>query len=114
MRTIVVHVRRPPIILLIAAFAALGTGLLEDLHQRTHLMQHAAAAKAGTEPAGHDRGDGDGCELCVSLHLARVSTGWVPVMVCLGVFVAFLTQLAPQWASQRVAVWIDCRGPPVL
>lgn len=106
--------RRLPAILLLVAFAALGSGLLEDLHQRTHVMQHAAAAKAGTDAAGQDRGDGDGCELCAQLHLPLVSGGWVPVLVCLGVFVAFLTQLAPQWASQRVMLRIDCRGPPVL
>ena len=106
--------RRLPAILLLVAFAALGSGLLEDLHQRTHVMQHAAAAKAGTDAAGQDRGDGDGCELCANLHVARISTGWVRILVCLGVFVAFLTPLAPQWASQRVALRIDCRGPPVL
>jgi hypothetical protein len=104
--------RRLSAILLLVAFAALGSGLLEDLHQRTHTMQHAAAAKAGTDAAGRDRGDG--CELCANLHVARISAGWVPILVCLGVFVAFLTQLAPQWAPQRVVLRIDCRGPPVL
>lgn len=107
--------RRLPAILLVIAFAALGSGLLEDLHQRTHAMQHAAAARAVTDAAQpQDRGDGDGCELCANLHVARISTGWVPILVFLGLFVAFLTQLAPQWASQRVVLRIDCRGPPVL
>ena len=112
-RRITRTLRRLPAILLLVVFAALGSGLLEDLHQRTHVLQHAAA-KAGTDTARQDRGDGDGCELCANLHVARISTGWVRILVCLGVFVAFLTQLAPQWASQRVALRIDCRGPPVL
>ena len=44
----------------------------------------------------------------------RLSVGWVPLLICLGLFVAFLTLLTPQLASQRVAIRIDCRGPPVL
>jgi hypothetical protein len=107
-------VRRLPAILLLIAFAALGSGLLEGLHLRTHLAQQSAAAETGTTGAGHDQGDGDGCELCVNLHVGRISAGFVPVMICLGVFVAFLTQLAPRLAPQRVAARIDCRGPPVL
>lgn len=107
--------RRLPAILLLVAFAALGSGLLEHLHQRTHVLQHAAAAnRAGTGAGEQGRGDHDDCVVCANLHVARISTGWVPILVCLGVFVAFLTQLAPQWASQRVALRIDCRGPPVL
>lgn len=107
-------VRRLPAILLLIAFAALGSGLLEDLHLRAHLTQTAAAAHTGTDPSGHDRGDPDGCELCAHLHVGRISAGWLPVMICLGVFVAFLTQLSPRLAPQRVAARIDCRGPPVL
>jgi hypothetical protein len=107
-------VRRLPAILLLIAFAALGSGLLEDLHLRTHLAQGAAAVEKGIGIASLDHADGDGCELCANLHVGRISGGFVPVMICLGVFVAFLTQLAPRLAPQRVAARIDCRGPPAL
>jgi hypothetical protein len=35
-------------------------------------------------------------------------------LVCLGLLVAFLTLLAPAMTPQRIALRIDCRGPPVL
>ena len=114
--------RRLPAILLLIAFAALGSGLLEDLHLRTHLRERATGAAAAAlqvtsptvEQSSLDPDDASACELCAHLHLPRVSTGWVPVLVCLGLFVAFLTQLAPRLAPQRVAMRLDCRGPPAL
>jgi hypothetical protein len=83
---------------------------------RAHLKQSAVAAAghAESDPLDSHTGDADGCELCAHLHVGRISSGWVPVMICLGVFVAFLTQLSPRLAPQRVAARIDCRGPPVL
>ena len=115
LRRIATAVRRLPSILLLIAFAALGSGLLENLHLRTHLTSHAQAAVGSISGiAGQGDADADGCELCANLHVGRISVGWVPVMICLGVFVAFLTQLAPRLAPQRVAARIDCRGPPVL
>jgi hypothetical protein len=105
-------VRRWPGILLLVGFLALGTGLLENLHLRTHLLEHAARAQ-GDQDRGSDHSDDD-CELCFTLHLPALSAGWVPVLVCLGLFVAFLTLLTSRVAPQRVALRIDCRGPPVL
>ena len=105
--------RRLPAILLLITFAALGSGLVENLHLRTHQMQDTAADHA--RPDAPHPGDGDGgCELCANLHVGRISAGWVPILICLGMFVAFLTQLSPRLAPQRVAARIDCRGPPVL
>jgi hypothetical protein len=121
LRRILATVRRLPPILLLVAFVALGSGLLEDLHLRTHLRERAASAVAAAKrvspsasPSAPDRDDDSTCELCAHLHLPRVSTGWVPLLVCLGLFVAFITQLAPRLAPQRVAVRLDCRGPPAL
>jgi hypothetical protein len=106
-------VRRLPAILLLIGFAALGSGLLEDLHLRTHVMERAAVGHAGADStAPHDRDDG--CALCANLHLPRIGGGYVPLLVCVGLFVAFRTLLAPQLASQFVADRIDCRGPPAL
>src|SRR4051812_42535033 len=108
--TIEFVVRRWSGIFLLAGFLALGTGLLENLHLRTHLLEHAAQAQ-GDQNSDHSD---DACELCVTLHLPALSAGWVPVLVCLGLFVAFLTLLTSRIAPQRVALRIDCRGPPVL
>jgi hypothetical protein len=102
--------RRAPAILLLVGFLALGSGLLEDLHLRTHLLEHAAAA---SDPAQPDQSE-DHCELCVHLHLPALSAGWVPVLVCLGLIVAFLTLLTPALIPQRVAIRLACRGPPAL
>jgi hypothetical protein len=128
-------------ILLLGGFVALATGLLQHLHLRTHL---AAAHAAPAEPAAHDEHEGhedhgedalppllagghshhddeggpdhehEPCGLCVDLHRPVIGAGWVPLLVCLGLFVAFLSLLAPQLAPQRVGRRVDCRGPPVL
>ena len=42
----------------------------------------------------------------------RLAAGWVPVLVCLGLFAAFLTVLSPRLTPQRVPPRTDCRGPP--
>jgi hypothetical protein len=105
-------VRRWPSILLLVGFLALGSGLVENLHLRAHLLEHAGDAAAA--PEQHDHNDGEDCGLCILLHLPALSAGWVPVLVCLGLFVAFLSLLSSRVAPQRVALRVDCRGPPVL
>jgi hypothetical protein len=113
-------VRRWPAIFLLIGFCALGTGLLEYLHLRVH--QHESAQHLAHVHDDHDAAPGEDpadqpadehCELCLHLRAATASAGWVPVLVCLGLFVAFLTLLSPRIAPQRVALRIDCRGPPV-
>jgi hypothetical protein len=102
-----------PSILLLCALLALGSGWLESLHLQTHLLEHSKAKALAADPRQPAPSDGD-CELCVNLHLPALSSGWVPLLVCLGLLVAFLTLLAPPLAPQRVVLWIGCRGPPVL
>ena len=109
--------RRFPAILLLLGFAVLGSGLLQDLHLRTHRLEHAAAHPrhhdddAPAAPEQHEEAD---CGLCANLLLPRLSVGWVPVLICLGLFVVLVTHLAPRLAPQRSSGRIDCRGPPVL
>jgi hypothetical protein len=105
-------VRRLAAIILLVGFAALGTGLLEGVHLRTHLIEQAQARAA--HPDQHHPQSADDCELCAQLHLPVMSRGWVPMLVCLGLLVAFLTLLAPALTPQRVLLRLDCRGPPVL
>jgi hypothetical protein len=44
--------------------------------------------------------------------MAFVFFRWVPTLICLGLFVAFLTLLDKPLISRPVPVRIDCRGPP--
>jgi len=105
--------RRVCTIFLLAGFLMLGTGLLDAVHQHVHLLEHAraGAVDSGGGLIGSTESD---CALCVQLHLPAISAGWVPLLVCLGLFVAFLTLVAPPLVPQRVLAQISCRGPPVL
>jgi hypothetical protein len=105
--------RRAPAIILLTGFLFLGTGLLEALHLRVHLLEHANAKLLGEDPDQTEQHETH-CALCYQLHLPTVNSGWVPLLVCLGLLVAFLTLLAPPLAPQRVALRVDCRGPPFL
>ena len=115
--------RRAVAILLSIAFLALGTGALEYLHNLDHKHEDAqrAAAAAATSlshsesPAHHDHAplhDDTNCETHAQLHMPTISAGWVPLLVCLGLFVAFLTQLADWPTLPKLLSRLDCRGPP--
>lgn len=114
--------RRVAAILLSVAFLALGTGALEYLHNLDHKRedaQRATATAAGVSQAGshshHDHAPlhtDTNCETHAQLHMPTLSMGWVPLLVCLGLFVAFLTLLASEPVSHRPLLRLDCRGPP--
>ncbi|HYO07835.1 MAG TPA: hypothetical protein VER17_02580 [Tepidisphaeraceae bacterium] len=130
--------RRLPHILLLLAFVLLGTGTLERLHNLAHrhedarhaathyaaathhagqqhaAPQHATAGDEGlaTPPDPRPAHDESNCDLHRRLHLPLMSAGYVPLLICLGLFVAFLTQLAPALVSQLACLRLDCRGPP--
>jgi hypothetical protein len=104
-------VRRLPAIILFLAFLGLGSGLLESLHMATHLREHAASkATHSNQP---ERSESD-CALCIQLHVPALSSGWVPLLVCLGLLVAFLSLLTSLPPLQHFLPRIDCRGPPLL
>jgi hypothetical protein len=108
-------VRRVIAIFLGLVFAALGSGALNWLHDRAHDRQDAIADArlAGEGQTGHHRPhDESNCDLHALLRAPITSTAWVPLLVFLGIFVAFLTQLAPSPLNQPTLCWIDCRGPP--
>jgi hypothetical protein len=42
-----------------------------------------------------------------------MNVGWVPLLVFLGLFVAFLSLLATSLIPRPLPARIDCRGPPV-
>ena len=109
-----VGVRRWPAILLLLAFLALGSGGFEYVHNHQHL--HDGVAHADGDPHHDDAPtpahDAANCFLHHLLRAPLLSIGWTPILVCLGLFVAFLTLLSPPLIAQRQYVRIDCRGPP--
>lgn len=109
-------VRKITGILLLLCFLALGSGLLAHLHDLQHDRADAAIAKAdgrspGTPLPIHDENN---CQVHAMIHAPALSQGWVPLLVFLGLFVAFLTMLATPLASQQSPLRLDCRGPPAL
>ena len=101
-------VRRVPAAILILAFAALGSGLLLHVHNAAHAAEDAQHDHEH-HPIPLDTGT---CDLHGKLTLPMLSGGFTPLLVALGLFVAFLTQLTPAWNSAFAHVRLDCRGPP--
>ena len=108
--------RRVAAILLLICFAALGTGTLEYLHNLQHAREdavEAAAAKAaGLPEKSQPAHDETNCDVHAQLHVPLMAAAWVPVLVLLGLFVAFLTQLAPVPPVLELTTRLACRGPP--
>src|SRR5262245_40761199 len=104
--------RRVTSILLLVAFAATGSGLLQRVHAMAH-EQEDAVVGSEREQAPNPSHDDSNCNLHLMLSAPIVSAGWVPLLVLLGVFVAFLTQLPTRLVGQFALVRIDCRGPPL-
>ena len=59
--------------------------------------------------AHHDEAN---CLLHALMRAPVLMDGTTPVLICLGLFVAFLTMLASQPAAQKFFTRLDCRGPP--
>jgi hypothetical protein len=104
--------------LLTLSFLALGTGGFEFLHNLQHAREDAEisalAEKANRSTPGPVHHDESNCLIHFQLHLPMIFAGWVPLLVSVGVFVAFLTLLAATLVSQRPLLRLDCRGPPIL
>ncbi len=104
-------------VILAFCFLTLGTGAMEYLHNLEHAREdaaEAAIAKATGQPvqeAPHH--DETNCPVHAQLHMPTIPVAWVPLLILLGVFVAFLTMLAPAMTPQPAFVRIDCRGPPI-
>ena len=91
---------------------------MEYWHNEQHAAEDArmaALASAAGAPLKHLPLHTDfNCAEHARLHLPLITAGWVPVLIFLGLFVAFLTALRPRLVAQRVIGRIDCRGPPAL
>lgn len=104
-------------ILLLVVFGATGSGALSRLHDLAHAQQDARHGDCHHEQAPtHEQlpsHDETNCDLHAMLRAPAMAGTTVPVLIGLGLFVAFLTQLSPAPHAQRVPERIDCRGPPV-
>jgi hypothetical protein len=109
-------VKRVAPIFLLLFFLALGTGTLEFLHnlehQREDAREAAEAKAAGLPESPGVPHDDSNCEIHAQLHVPLMAAAWVPLLVLLGLFVAFLTLLAPAMVEQGVPSCLGCRGPP--
>lgn len=113
--------RRVASALLIALFLSLGSGALESLHNAAHAMEDAAedateAAffKATGHPVLPHQHDESNCDIHAQLHMALFLTSWVPLLVLLGLWVAFLSLFPHSLIPRHLPARIDCRGPPSL
>jgi hypothetical protein len=97
---------------LLAVFATTGSGLLKYLH----LREDAAAISPLLPGPGislpHQDHDENNCPICVTLHMQIAVAGYVPLLICLGLLLAFLSLITPPLFARPVPVWIESRGPP--
>jgi len=110
-------VQRFAAIVLVLCYAALGSGVAERWHNAQHAAEDAVALSAARD-AGHPLShapihDESNCEFHCQLHISVMAVAWVPLLICLGLFVAFLTMLPVRLPVQARRVVIPCRGPPV-
>jgi hypothetical protein len=106
-------------ILMMLVVVALGSGAMEYLHNLQHAQEDAACAAATAAPERADQPqpkvpvhDDSNCFLHRQLHLPTIAAGWVPVLVFLGLFVTFLSEIARPLISRPPLLDVDCRGPP--
>lgn len=81
-------------------------------HAREDVAEAASARAAGLPDKPHEPHDESNCSFHAQLHVPLMAAGWVPLLVFLGLFVAFLTQIAPAITAQRLPSCLVCRGPP--
>jgi hypothetical protein len=104
--------------ILLLCFLGLGSGALRFAHDAAHRqhdarLEHAArAAGIPIEPKDHHPHDESNCDLHALLNAPLALTNETPLLVQLGLFVAFLTLLSTPVARLRLPARIDCRGPP--
>jgi hypothetical protein len=109
-------VRRITAIVVACWLVALGSGALAALHDLQHDREDAAIAAADRAAGRPERDaphhDESNCPLHAQLHLPFIASRWVPILFCLGLFVAFLTPPPVPLLVRRAPQRLDCRGPP--
>ena len=111
-----VTVPRVTVAILVLTYLALGSGAVERWHNAQHAAQDAkvvAAARESGAPVPHTPFHDDvNCVTHSQIHLSGLAISWVPLLILLGVFVAFLTQLPVQVPALERCFVLACRGPP--
>ena len=106
---------------LLFTFLLMGSGALEYLHNWAHELEDrmedqaeaAASVEAHKIPAHEEHHhDENNCEMHAQLHMAIISFSWTPLLIWLGVWIAFLSLLAVPLIPRPQPNRIDCRGPP--
>jgi hypothetical protein len=109
------HVKRAIVMFAVLWFLALGSGAVEFLHNAQHAREDAQR-RSNSRQSDSDRSapvhDDTNCPVHAQLHLPLVATPAIVLLICAGLLVAFVTQLAPFPARVCIPARIDCRGPP--
>lgn len=106
-------VQRAVAIVLLAVFTATGSGLLKYLHLQEHIAAQARVSPASSLSLPQEDHDENNCPICMTLHMPMQATGYVPLLICLGLLLAFLSVLSPLPPTRPIPVWIESRGPPL-
>jgi hypothetical protein len=106
-------VRRFAVLPLLVCFLALGTRAAAFLHDLEHQQRDAVLVNAGVLPPAQQPIHNDSnCRIHAQLHMPMLAAAWVPLLVCVGLFVAFLTLLPARLLPQSRGLAFNCRGPP--
>ncbi len=104
-------------LLLATVIFLLGSGTLEYLHNLDHAREDAiedAQAAVDGKPLAPHHHDESNCEVHAQLHMPALPAAWVPLLICLGLWVAFLTLLDTPLIPRLLPFRVDCRGPPAV
>jgi hypothetical protein len=108
--------RRLASILLLLCFATLGTGLAQYWHEQQHEREDrihlSLALLAGKHLPVHGADHDSDCPICMQLHVPHLPATWTPILLLLGLLLAFLQPLLSRPLAQPATIHIDCRGPP--
>lgn len=99
-------------VVLAVSFLCLGAGLLRFAHDAAHAHEDAMERGAGEQGNDRHRHDESNCEIHARLSAPLAFGPILPLLIELGLFVAFLTLLSTPLCHLRLPARIDCRGPP--
>jgi hypothetical protein len=110
------RVHRAAAAILLICYAALGSGAVERWHNARHAAEDAqitqAARQAGAPLQQLPFHTDYNCSFHWQLHISGMAVAWAPLLICLGLFVAFLTMLPVRLPAYQRLLVIPCRGPP--
>jgi hypothetical protein len=107
--------RRAAATLLALWILALGSGLVECVHELQHEMEDrvedARAAAAGKPLEGHEH-DETNCSVHLQLHLPLLQVPWVPAIAVFLAVIAVVDVVGARCASAGFVERKRCRDPP--